>query len=137
VLRPASWWIPVPRSREVWLSQRGLRRCLEIAADAELLGLPDRFFLTPRGAGPMPSLRARSRKPFWVDVRNPLVVDHLDSLLADATYAYITEALPEQPSWPQGQRSQARGRAPSGVRPLEAPKLSNHLRTCVKEFASS
>ena len=75
----------------------GLRRCVDLAVEVERLGLADQIYLTP---GPRPGRGSKRRKPFLIDIRNPLSVGCLDSLVAEATHVYLSEPLQARPPWP-------------------------------------
>ncbi|GID30470.1 hypothetical protein [Paractinoplanes brasiliensis] len=96
LLRRRTWWVPTARIRQRWLRGAGAQRAFDTALDCADLGLPDQFFLTPYGT--VPATTARHRKPFWIDVGNPFLLDCLEHLIGDTSWARVVEPLPDGPT---------------------------------------
>jgi hypothetical protein len=98
VIRRASWLISIERLRNVWFRRGGSMMIADVSIDCAKLGIPRWFFVVPSGSPN--DWRSKTRKPIWVDCRNPYMLDVLRNLSQRAEMLLITEALPARATWP-------------------------------------
>ncbi|MEP7185016.1 MAG: hypothetical protein ABI767_04195 [Rhodanobacter sp.] len=99
VLRRATWWLSKSYLKRHWFASIGAQQLLQIKRDCERHGIPDVVFaqryIAPDSRGLLPvNLLSASRKPLWVDLRNPFWLNMLERMAEEGEWIFLTEPFP-------------------------------------------
>jgi hypothetical protein len=100
ILRRAVWWVRTDYLKCAWFAQIGPARLRNVHRECRRHGLPETFFAQritrDRDDGNTITADALdgSRKPLWVDTRNPFCLSLLQRLTEKSPWISLTEPLP-------------------------------------------
>jgi hypothetical protein len=99
VLRRATWWVATDYLEREWFRLPEAQGILRAKRDCIRYGIPERVFaqryIVPERNALIPSdvLKA-SRKPIWIDLRNPFWLAMLERTAGEGAWVLLTEPLP-------------------------------------------